>query len=155
MNWLLFLLYNYNTMGMNNTANKDNNDYNVIYEMALVGYFGNKRENNASISQKYKVFVNGSEGSIPHFHIWDDATNGKEFHTCICIKDVEYFHHTGKEGVLNSNQKEKLMEFLKKEPQNKRYRNHWEYICSMWNDNNGTQTYVDENSDIPDYTKLK
>lgn len=70
----------------------DVQNQNFIYEMAAVGYFGNKNIN--EVPQKFKVFVNGAEGSVPHFHIWDDATNGAKFHICICIKDVKYFHHT-------------------------------------------------------------
>ena len=41
-------------------------------------------------------------GYIPYFHIKDTISNGKKFHTCVKIEKPEYFHHTGKERVLNS-----------------------------------------------------
>lgn len=137
-----------------NHNTSDNNDYNVIYEMAYVGYFGDKNVKDGSIPQTFKVFVNGKEGNIPHFHVLDDNTDGKEFHTCVCINKVEYFHHTGEEDSFDSKQKKKLIEFLKTSPKNSRYKTHFEYICSMWNDNNPTQIQVDENSDIPNYMDL-
>lgn len=136
-------------------ASKKYNSDDALFEMASVGYFGGKDSNNFSVPQKLKVFVNGSEGPIPHFHIWDNATNGQKFHTCICINEVMYFSHNGKEDKLSQRQKQQLMEFLNATPQNKRYRTHWEYICSMWNDNNSTQPHVDEESVVPDYTLLK
>lgn len=133
---------------------RDKNGYDAIYEMASVGYFGDKNVKDGSVPQKFKVFVNGKEGPVPHFHVWDDDTDGQEFHTCVCINKVEYFHHTGKEDSFDSKQKKKLMEFLKASPNNPRYKTHFEYICSMWNDNNPTQTKVDENADIPNYIEL-
>lgn len=137
-----------------NPAVKNSDGCDFIYEMASVGYFGDKNTADCSAPQMFKVFVNGKEGNIPHFHIWDDSTDGKEFHTCVCIEKAAYFHHTGKEDVFDSKQKKKLVEFLKASPRNSRYKTHFEYICSMWNDNNPTKKQVDENSSIPDYMNL-
>ena len=52
-------------------------------------------------------------------------------------------------------QKKYLVDFLKEECKNKRYKTNWEYALSMWNDNNTDKTQVDENSEVLDYTKLK
>lgn len=133
-------------------------EYNrmMLYEMASVGYFSTSKNNGKPESPKFKVFVNGSEGNEPHIHIWDDDTNGHEFHTCVCLTKIEYFHHDGKEDVLTQKQKEFLVKFLKSEcVKNKRYKTNWEYALSMWNDNNTDKTQVDENSEVLDYTLLK
>ncbi|HPB57559.1 MAG TPA: hypothetical protein PLL49_03515 [Bacteroidales bacterium] len=131
-----------------------NNECNAISEMAFVGYFGDDNIKDSSSNQKFQVFVRGSETPIAHFHISDDETNGQKFHTCVCIEKAEYFRHTGKEGVLSSKDKQNLMAFLRAAPKNKRYQTHYEYICSMWNDNSSSQQHVNENADIPDYEKL-
>lgn len=126
----------------------------MIFEMASVGYFSIMK-NNKSKASKFKVFVNGKEGNIPHMHIWDDDTDGSQFHTCVCLSSIEYFLYTGKENKLTSKQKECLVEFLKGEcTKNKRYKTNWEYALSMWNDNNTDKIQVDENSEVLDYTKL-
>ena len=123
--------------------------------MASVGYFTTFNKNGKQESQKFKVFVCSDEGEIPHMHIWDDETDGKNTHTCVCLDKIEYFHHTGKEDVLTPNQKKYLVDFLKEECKNKRYRTNWEYALSMWNDNNTDKIQVDETSEVLDYTKLK
>ena len=128
----------------------------MLFEMAAVGYFNTYKKNGKPESPKFKVFVNGSEGDVPRMHIWDDDTNGKRIHTCVCLTKIEYFHHNGKEDVLTPEQKESLVSFLKDEcKKNKRYKTNWEYALSMWNDNNTDKTQVDETSDVLDYTKLK
>lgn len=130
--------------------------YDMLYEMASVGYFTTCKKNGKQESPKFKVFVCGDEGEIPHMHIWDDDTDGRKIHTCICLNKIEYFHHTGKEGVLTPKQKKFLVDFLKDEcKKNKRYKTNWEYALSMWNDNNTNKTQVDETSEVLDYTQLK
>ena len=138
---------NFNEFINNETLNENTFeiDDNMLMEMATIGYIG-----------KFKVFVCGDEGEIPHMHIWDDETNGKKMHTCVCLNKIEYFHHTGKEGVLTPKQKKFLVDFLKDEcKKNKRYKTNWEYALSMWNDNNTNKTQVDETSEVLDYTQLK
>lgn len=128
---------------------------NMLYEMASVGYFMPKKNNGKPEGVELKVFINGSEGNTPHMHIWDNSSNGHSFHTCVCLNSINYFHHSGKEGVLSQKQKESLVEFLKSEcSKNHRYKTNWEYALSMWNDNNPTSTKVDEESDVLDYTQL-
>ena len=88
---------------------------NMLYKMAVVGYFTTFNKNGKQESQKFKVFVCSDEGEIPHMHIWDDETNGKKIHTCVCLNKIEYFHHTGKEDILTPKQKKYLVAFLKEE----------------------------------------
>lgn len=141
-------------MNNNPSHNCDSaNTNDILCDTALVGYFcpSNKPDEQPT----FKVFVNGDNGSIPHLHIWDNDTNGNQFHTCVCLNKVEYFHHTGKENILSAEQKVCLVEFLKdKCNKNKRYKTNWEYALSMWNDNNTDKIQVDETSDILDYTEL-
>ena len=104
---------------------KENLD--MLYEMASVGYFTILEENSKQESLKFKVFVCGNEGEIPHMHIWDDETDGKKIHTCVYLDKIEYFHHTGKEDILTPKQKKFLVDFLKEEcKKNKRYKTNWE-----------------------------
>lgn len=108
----------------------------------------------------YLIYVNSDDsGFIPHFHYVDETSRGKDkkkgFHTCIRIKESEYFHHTGKEGVLNTKQRKELAEFMKQPFRNPKFNmTNWEFIVQSWNDNNSNET-VDENQEMPDYTKLK
>ena len=129
--------------------------HDMLYKMASIGYFITMEENGKQESPKFKVFVCSDEGEIPHMHIWDDETDGKKMHTCVCLNQIEYFHHTGKEDILTPKQKKYLVAFLKEECKNKRYKTNWEYALSMWNDNNTDKTQVDETSEVLDYTKLK
>ena len=92
---------------------KENLD--MLYEMASVGYFTILEENSKQESLKFKVFVCGDEDEISHMHIWDDETDGKKIHTCVCLDKIEYFHHTGKEEILTPKQKKYLVDFLKEE----------------------------------------
>lgn len=141
---------------MNKNPSNVIEETDMLFEMASVGYFNTFKKNGKPESPKFKVFVNGGEGNEPHMHIWDDDTNGKQLHTCVCLTKIEYFHHSGKEDILTQDQKEQLVFFLKDEcKKNKRYKTNWEYALSMWNDNNTDKTQVDETSEVLDYTKLQ
>jgi len=141
---------------INEKSSNSIEENDMLFEMASVGYFNTFKKNGKPESPKFKVFVNDSEGNEPHMHIWDDDTNGKQLHTCVCLTKIEYFHHNGKEDVLTQDQKEQLVLFLKDEcKKNKRYKTNWEYALSMWNDNNIDKMQVDETSEVLDYTKLQ
>lgn len=106
------------------------------------------------IADEYEVYIHTDDpGNIPHFNIWDAETRGQKFHTCIRIESPEYFHHTGKEDYLNSSMRKELVRFLKSKSKNKRFSSNWEYLVSMWNDNNSKMN-VPEDIPMPDYTKL-
>lgn len=115
----------------------------VLDEMARVG----------NLDDKLEIYIRTNDsGNIPHMHIWDSATLGQKFHTCIRLDKPEYFHHTGKEDVLNSKQKKDLTRFLSSKHRRFNMTN-WEVILIYWNDNNSKVT-IDEDSEMPDYTLL-
>lgn len=121
----------------------DDNTMKNYTEMARVGI----------TDDDYEVYVNTNDsGKIPHFH-YRKAKNWNEFHTCIQIQAPNYFHHGNKQDILNSKQKKELIDFLKAKPRNKRYETHWEYLVSMWNDNN-SDIIIDEEILMPNYDLL-
>lgn len=118
-------------------------DEKLLLEMAQVG----KMNNNLTI-----YIRSNDPGNIPHFHIVDSKTLGDKFHTCIEIEKNNYFHHTGKEGVLSSKERKELDRFLKEKHKNRSYSN-WTYLLQLWNDNN-SHVEVDELQDQPDYKNI-
>lgn len=101
----------------------------------------------------YEIYVNTDDtGKIPHFH-YIKAHEWNAFHTSIRIDKAKYFHHGTKQDILNSKQKKELVNFLQAESKNKRFKTNWEYLVSIWNDNN-SDTVIDENIEIPDYDPL-
>ena len=104
---------------------KESHD-DILYKMALVGYFTTFKKNGKQESPKFKVFVCDYDFAIPHMHIWDDETDGKKIHTCVRLDKIGYFLHTGKEDILTPKQKKYLVAFLKEECKNKRYKTNWE-----------------------------
>lgn len=117
---------------------------NILLEIARVEF----------MNGKYEIYIYTDDLSdIPHFHIWDKETKGQNFHTCIKIITPEYFYHTGKENILNNKMKKELIEFLQLPSKNKRYSTNWEYLVSMWNDNNSSIN-IPEDISMPNYMKL-
>lgn len=109
-------------------------------------------------NDSYLIYVNSDDsGYIPHFHYVDETSRGKDkkgFYTCIRIDKAEYFHHNGKEDSLNGKQLKELVEFLKQPFRRKEFNcTNWEFIRISWNDNNSKEV-VDEEQEMPDYSKL-
>lgn len=114
----------------------------ILNEMAQIGCIG-----------PYQIYVRTNDaGQIPHFHVWDLSTNGQKFHTCIRIDKPEYFHHTGKEGVLNSKSRKLLVSFLEGQDEFEDS-TRWKVLVKEWNRNN-SKVKIDPNTPMPDYTKL-
>lgn len=113
-----------------------------LFEMAQIG----------DLDNKLIIYVRSNEGgNIPHFHIVDKQTLGSKFHTCVKIENATYFHHTGKEDVLNSKQRKRLIEFLSKDFDEDT--TNWEYLIMTWNANNSS-TKLSKRMQMPDYTNL-
>lgn len=117
-----------------------------IYGMARVGYSGD-----------LEVYVNTDDGGkIPHFHL-RDKTDWNKFHTCIEILRPKYFHHEGKEDVLNTSERKELQKFIESPVRLKKYasmfENNWQLICFLWDMNNSDITVPDD-ATMPDYTQL-
>jgi len=118
-------------------------NYDILTEMAQIGYIG-----------PYQIYIHTNDpGNTPHFHIWDLSTRGKNFHTCVRIDCPKYFHHTGKEYVLNSKQRKELMSFLNNIDKDSGFTN-WKWLILEWNRYN-SNVRIDVNTSIPDYTQLK
>lgn len=128
---------------MTKTIKKSNSNQatNELFEMALIGNV-----------DEYAISINTNDGGyIPHFHIKDTNSNGNKFHTCIKIEKTEYFHHTGKENILNSKLRKELIKFLKSETE--LGITHWKYLVATWNKNNSNRKLPIE-IPMPDYTAL-
>ncbi len=118
------------------------NNERMLTEMAAIG----------NINSKLCIYVRMNDpGKIPHFHIVDQSTLGSVFHTCVKIKVAEYFHHTGKEDVLNSSQRRDLVKFLN--GKDKWGESNWKVLIKEW-DRNNSDVEIDINTPMPDYTKL-
>lgn len=115
----------------------------LFLEMARIGF----------TEDGFEIYVHTDDaGNIPHFHYRDRTTVGQQFHTCIRLDKPEYFHHTGKEDVLNSKQKKNLIKFL-----NSKARSGWstnfEKVIDEWNVNN-SDVEISYDQPMPDYAKL-
>lgn len=100
-------------------------------------------------------------GNVPHFHFRDLSCSDREIRSgkadgTIKLLEPEYFPHGGKyEKKLKNSQIKELIKFLNKPfTKFKRFTGtNWEYIVSMWNGNNSVMN-IDEDTPMPDYTKL-
>ena len=83
-----------------------------LTEMARIGFTDDGFEVYINTDDGFEVYINTDDGgNIPHFHY--RTKNTWEFHTCIRLDIAEYFHHDGKEDILNSKQRKQLVKFLK------------------------------------------
>ena len=113
-----------------------------LIEMAQIG----------DIDNKLMIYVRSNDGgNIPHFHIVDKSTLVKQYHTCVMIEVAKYFHHTGKEGVLNSKQRKSLVEFLSKDFDEDTTNR--EYLIMTWNANN-SKSKISKKLPMPNYLEL-
>lgn len=112
-------------------------------EMARVG----TTENNLDI-----IIRTDDPGKIPHFHIIDKSDD-KDNEGCIKILVPEYFDHGSKNMHLNSSQRKELVRFLRSKHKKLNITN-WEYLIILWNDNN-SDVIIDDELEMPDYSKLR
>ena len=113
-----------------------------FFEMAQIG----------GLDNNLIAYVRSNDpGNIPHFHIVDKSTLGTKFHTCVKIESPEYFHHTGKEGVLNSKQRKSLVNFLNSLTPLEI--SHWEFLLLTWNTNNSNKK-LRMDLPMPNYLEL-
>lgn len=107
------------------------------------------------LDKEYEVWVRTNDpGNKPHFHIWDVNSNGRKFHTCIEILRPKYFHHTGKEGVLNSSERRELVKFLQSEDEEFEGYTHWDIVLREWNRNN-SKMKIPVDPKMPDYRDMR
>lgn len=117
---------------------------NDLTEMARIGF----------TDDMYEIYVNTDDpGNIPHFH-YRKANQWDQFHTCIKISSAEYFHHTGKEGVLNAKQRKELQKFLEKPSDDFANMNNFQIVIAMWNSNNSDRK-IPVDTQMPNYLELR
>lgn len=98
----------------------------LLLEMAEIGRI---------YGYKINIYIYGSEGPIPHFHVENKEKNIK---SCVCILEDKYFKHRIYKDGLDS----KLVKWLKLflSSPHKFFGKHgytnWQIICAYWNDNN-------------------
>jgi hypothetical protein len=113
-----------------------------LMEMASIG----------DIDNKLIIIIRSNDPeNIPHFHICDKTTLGSNFHTCVKIENAEYFHHTGKEDVLNTKQRKALIQFLNSTCD--LGISYWKFLIMTWNSNNSSKK-ISINCKMPDYSEL-
>ena len=65
------------------------------------------------ITSQYSVWIRNNDGeNIPHFHILDTQTYGKNFNCAIFIEDNRYFTHGKAKDILSKKLRIQLMNFL-------------------------------------------
>lgn len=112
---------------------------------ARIGYFGRKNE--------FEVYIRTDDpGYIPHFHVMDSATQGKNFDACIELSTNKYFSHGGHVDTLNSRQRKALAEFMES-PCDKYFENNYERTVYEWNSNNSNMN-VEYTGEIPNYREI-
>lgn len=122
-----------------------NEEKHELIEMARIGF----------TDDGFEVYVNTDDGgNIPHFHYRKGKYPNFTNHTCISILTAEYFHHDGKEAVLNNKQRKDLVKFLKDNNKSKGFDTNWDRLIADWNANNSDMD-VDENQPMPNYLNLK
>ena len=124
---------------------------NVLEEMARVGY----------MSPKFEVYVYTDDpGYIPHVHVRDTNTKGKEFETCVRLDMPNYFLHGKRQDKFNASQKCDFAMFMEAPCRNTKFANNYEFAVDMWNANNSQQNIILQyyrNGDpiMPDYRDLE
>ncbi len=94
-----------------------------------------------------KVEIYGSEGIIPHMHIYNAD---KSFETCVCIHSNNYFAHGGKyRSKFSAKQCKEFNDWMRKP--NSRFNNtisNWQAIAGAWE-------IANPDCKFPDNKKLK
>lgn len=82
-----------------------------------------------------KVEIYGSEGPVPHMHIFND---NKSFECCVCIYSNNYFAHGGKyKSKFTSKQSKEFNKWMQKI--NSKYGNemtNWQVAVYLWENSN-------------------
>lgn len=107
--------------------------------------------------RKVKVWPDDA-GRTPHFHIEDN----EGFDSCLKFSSPEYFvHGCHRSKFHNKKEKENLIDFLNQpvsEKIQKRYKNiktNWQFLVFLWNKSYQRFEKLDDNLEMPDYTKLR
>ena len=119
-------------------------------EMARVGVMLNNLD---------VVVYTDDKGYIPHVHIMDRGTNGREFDCCVQLETNRYFSHGKHLDTFNNKQCREFNDFMKQPCRFPKYRNNYEFAVEMWNANN-SDSYVQIRENelgeiiMPDYSTI-
>ena len=121
----------------------------LLTEYARVGFMDN-----------LEVIVHTDDpGMIPHVHIVDKATRGRDFDCCVRLDTNQYFKHGIYRDEFNSSGCKAFNKFMHSPYKDDRYQNFYEFAVSMWDANNSNVSVeIKKDADgkviVPDYTKI-
>lgn len=98
-------------------------------------------------------------GYVPHVHVVDRATKGRNLDVCVRLDRVAYFSHGNHDDKFSAAQRKAFNEFMHLTPRNGLTGTNYEYAVALWNDNNSSVTVSLSRDDegnvfIPDYSTL-
>lgn len=100
-----------------------------------------------SFLNNYEIVVYMNDGGyIPHVHIVDSPTMGKDFDCCVRLDTNAYFHHGHHLDRIPKKMRDKFYEVMCQPYRNPHMRNNYEYAVDLWNNNN-PQSYVELKED--------
>lgn len=140
-----------NIINMIEEVSKDNYQNNINNEKVIIDEKHSEEIAHIGYVDNLELFVCTDDDNIPHFHLRDIGTKGEVFHTCIKIDSPVYFHHTGKENILNDSQKKDLVMFLSSINKYSKSTN-WKTLIALWNMNNSNELPLDLK--MPNYIEL-
>lgn len=98
-------------------------------------------------------------GNIPHFHFYKGLKpeggipkNARTSGGCICFTTPNYFVHAKHDEKMDKKEIKGLIEFLNKKHESIIDITNWEYMITLWNDNNPLRKQIPINLKIPEYT---
>ena len=124
-----------------------------LLEMAYIGDLQKKK--NGKVKQELEVYVQSRDegGNLPHVHIRDIPTRGREFNSCVCLETPTYFKHKGKVDELDSDFRSSFVQLMmEKNPEFNM--SNWEFACRAWNSGTRGRKIDLKNITMPDYTLL-
>lgn len=105
------------------------------------------------------VVLTDDHGYVPHVHIIDLPTRGREFDCCVQLGTNRYFQHGEHQDTMNTKMRKAFNKLMREPHRNVHYRNVYEYAVNLWNDNNSNSYVQIEEDDegnviVPDYTNI-
>lgn len=110
-----------------------------------IGYLGNVAG--------YRLFVEGSEGNIPHLHCVKGDPRHPEKVSCIALKYVGYANHADYHVELPSKDFKQICNFLANGKANKTNINAWLKSVIDWNEANPNKEQIIEDGFVNPYNK--
>ena len=98
-------------------------------------------------------------GYIPHVHIIDLPTRGRDFDCCVQLETNKYFQHGTHQDIMPAKWCKEFYDIMCQPHRNIHVRNVYEYAVNLWNDNNSS-SYVQIKEDangnviVPDYRHI-